>query len=67
MKVSAQTGQSGAVNKTSLESIAQDDDCLEVKRRKRHSSNNILQAAKKLTKLVPTSITVKLPQKAVLT
>jgi hypothetical protein len=40
LKVSAPTGQSGAVNVTSVESTAQDDDFQEAKRRKRHISNN---------------------------
>jgi hypothetical protein len=44
--VNAQAGQSGAVNKTSLESMAQDDDFQEVKRCKRHISNNTSQTAK---------------------
>jgi hypothetical protein len=43
LKVSAQTGPSGMVNKTSVESTAQDDDCHEVKRSKRHICNNISQ------------------------
>jgi hypothetical protein len=34
LKVSAQEGQSGAVNKTSVEQVAQDDDLHEVKRHK---------------------------------
>jgi hypothetical protein len=38
LKVSAQEGKSGAANKTSVESTAQDDDFQEVKRRKRHTS-----------------------------
>jgi hypothetical protein len=38
LKVSAQAGQSGAVNKYSVESTVQDDDFWEVKRRKRHIS-----------------------------
>jgi hypothetical protein len=40
MNVSAQAGRSGIVNKTSVESMAQDDDLQEVKRWKRHTSNN---------------------------
>jgi hypothetical protein len=64
LKVSSQTGQSGAVNKTSAELTAQDDDFQEVKRPKRHISNNTSQTAKKSTKPVPTS--VKVPPKAVL-
>jgi hypothetical protein len=47
LKLSAQAGQSGAVNKTSVESTAQDDDFQEVNRRKRHMSNNTSQTAKK--------------------
>jgi hypothetical protein len=39
-KVSAQAGQSGAMNKTSVESMTQVDDFHEVKRCKRHFSNN---------------------------
>jgi hypothetical protein len=66
LKVSAQEGQSGAVNKTSVESTAQDDDFQEIKRRKRHISNNALQTAKKLTKPVPTSAAVKMSPKALL-
>jgi hypothetical protein len=68
LKLSSQEGQSGAANKTSLESKAQDDDFQEVKRRNRCTiSNNTWQAAKKATKPVPTSAAVKLPPKAVLT
>jgi hypothetical protein len=66
-KVNAQAGQSGAVTKTSLESMAHDDDFQEVKRRKRHICNDTSQAAKKSTISVPKSSAVKLPQKAVLT
>jgi hypothetical protein len=39
LKVSAQAGRSG-VNKTSVESTAQDDDVRKVNRRKRHISND---------------------------
>jgi hypothetical protein len=46
-KVSAQEVQSGAVNKTSVKSTAQDDDFQEIKRRNRHISNNASQTAKK--------------------
>jgi phosphatidate phosphatase PAH1 len=49
LKVSAQAGQSGAVNKTSVKSMVQDDDFREVKRRKRHNSNDTSQTAKKST------------------
>jgi hypothetical protein len=65
LKMSAHAGQSSAVNKTSVESTAQDD-FQEVKTRKRHISNT-LQIAKKSTKLVPTYAAVKMPPKAVLT
>jgi hypothetical protein len=67
MKVNAQAVQSGAVNKTSVESMAQDDNFQKAKRRKRHISNNTSQTAKKSTKVVPTSAVIKLPPKAVLT
>jgi hypothetical protein len=67
LKVSAQAGQSDAVNKTSVESTAQDDDFQELKRYKRHISNDISQTAKKSIKPVPTSVAVKLPPKSVLT
>jgi hypothetical protein len=67
LKVGAQAGQIGAVNKTSVESMAQDDDFWALKRCKRHISNNTSQPAKRSTKPVPTSIDVKLPPKAVLT
>jgi hypothetical protein len=40
LKVSAQAEKSGAVNKTSVESMTQDD-FQEVKRRKRHMSNDV--------------------------
>jgi hypothetical protein len=40
LKMSAQAGQDNTVNKTSVESVAQDDDFQELKRRKRHLSNN---------------------------
>jgi hypothetical protein len=64
--VSVQAGQSAVANKTSVESTAQDCDFHEVKRSKRHISNNTLQTAKKWTKPVPTSTVVKLPPKSVL-
>jgi hypothetical protein len=67
LKVSAQAGQSGAVNKTSLESRVLDDNFQEVKRRMRHFSNDTSQTAKKSNKSVPTSTAVKLPPKPVLT
>jgi hypothetical protein len=66
LKVSAQAGKS-TVNKTSLESMTQDDDFHEGKRHKSHISNNTSQAAKKSTTPVPTSAVAKLPPKAVLT
>jgi hypothetical protein len=66
LKVSAEAGQSGAVNITSVESMAQDN-YQEVKRCKRHISNNTSQAAKKSTKPVPTTTAFKLPPRAVLT
>jgi hypothetical protein len=53
LRVSAQAGQSGAVNKSSVESMAQDDDRREVKRRKRHISGYL--TGEKSTKPVPTS------------
>jgi hypothetical protein len=67
LKVRAQAGQNGAVNKTSLEPTAQDDDFREVKRRRRHFSNHTSQTAKKSTKSIPISTAVKLPPKAVST
>jgi hypothetical protein len=66
LEVSAQAGKSGAVNKTSVESTAQDD-FQEVKRRKRHISCNTSKTAKKSTKSVPIFAAVKIPPKAVLT
>jgi hypothetical protein len=44
--MSAQEGQSDVVKRTSVESTAQDDDFQEVKRLKRHISNNTWQTAK---------------------
>jgi hypothetical protein len=66
LKMSAQAAQSGAVNRTSVESTTLDDDFQEVKRRKRHICNNSSQTAMNSTKPVPTSAAVKLLQKAVL-
>jgi hypothetical protein len=63
LKVSSQAGKSGTVNKTSVESTAQDDDFREVKRQ---ISNDTSQTAKKSTKPIPTFAAVKLPPKAVL-
>jgi hypothetical protein len=54
------------VNETSVESTAQDD-FQEVKRRKRHISNNTSPTAKNSTKPVATSAAVKMPTKAALT
>jgi hypothetical protein len=67
LKVSAQAGQSSAVNKTSVESTAQDDDFQQVKRLKRHICNFTSQIAKESTKPVPTSPPVNLTPKTVLT
>jgi hypothetical protein len=47
LKVNAQTGQCGAVTKSSLESTAHDDDFQEVKISKRHISDDTSQTAKK--------------------
>jgi hypothetical protein len=66
LKVSAQEVRSVAVNKTSVEPTAQDDDFQEVKRRKRNIFNNSSQTAKNSTEPVPTSVSVKMPPKAVL-
>jgi hypothetical protein len=67
LKVSAQEGQSGAVNKTSVETTLQDDDFQEVKKRRRHISNNTSQTAKKSTKPVSASSAIKTPPKVALT
>jgi hypothetical protein len=67
LKVSAQAGQSGAVNKTSVELIAQDDDFQELKRHKRNIYKDTTQTAKNLNESVPTSAAGRLPPKAVLT
>jgi hypothetical protein len=58
LEMSAQAGQSGIVNKTSVEALAQGDSFQEVKRCKKHISNDTLQTAKKSTKSVPTSAAV---------
>jgi hypothetical protein len=63
LKVSAQARQNGVVNVTSVKSTAQDERFQEVKRCKRHTSNDTSQTAKKSTKPVPTSAAVKLPPK----
>jgi uncharacterized protein with ATP-grasp and redox domains len=65
--VNAQAGQCGAVTKTSLESATHDDDFQEVKRRKRHISNDTSQTAKKSIILAPKSAAGKLPNKTVMT
>jgi hypothetical protein len=66
LKLRVEAGQSGAVNKTSAESTAQDDNFKGVKRCKRHISNDISQTAKS-AKPVTSFAAVKLPAKAVLT
>jgi hypothetical protein len=50
-----------------LQSTAQDDDFQEIKRRKRHISDNYSQTAKKSTKPVPIAAAVILLLKVVLT
>jgi hypothetical protein len=67
LKLSTQAGQSGVVNKTSAELTAQDDNFREIKKSKRHISNDASQSAKKSTKPVPTTAAVKLRPKAVST
>jgi hypothetical protein len=62
-----QAAQSGAVTEISLELTTHVDDFQEIKRSKRHISNNTSQAAKKSTKSVPKSAAGKLPTKAVIT
>jgi hypothetical protein len=47
LKMNAQAGQNGIMNKTSLESTAQDEDLQAVKRRKKHISNDTSETAKK--------------------
>jgi hypothetical protein len=47
LKVNAQAGQCGAVTTTSLESATHDDDLQEIKRYKRHISNDTSQTANK--------------------
>jgi hypothetical protein len=66
MNVSAQVEQSGAVNKTSVEPAAQDDDFREVKLRKTQISNDTSQTAKKSTKSVPKSVSCQAAFKVVL-
>jgi hypothetical protein len=65
--VSAQAKESDAVNQTSLESMAQDDDFREVEKCKRHNYSDTSQSAKKSTKAVPTTAAVTLPPEAVST
>jgi hypothetical protein len=67
LKVSAQAGRSGAVNRTSVESAAQDNHFQELKRRNMHISDDTSRTTKKSTKPVPTSAAVRLPPKAVST
>jgi hypothetical protein len=67
LKVKAQAGKCGAVTKTSLELAAHDDDFQEVKRRKRHISNDTSQTAKKSITSAPKSAAGKLPNKTVIT
>jgi hypothetical protein len=52
------------VNKTTVESTAQDDDFQKVKRRKRHISKDTSQTVKKSTKSVPISTADKRLPKA---
>jgi hypothetical protein len=66
LKRSAQEGQSGAVNKTSVESTTQGDNSQGVKRRKKHVCNDTSQTTKKSTKTAPTSTDVKMSPKIVL-
>jgi hypothetical protein len=65
LKVNTQTGQSGAVNKTTLESTAQDDDFQEVKRCERCISSDTSEMTMKSTESVPISTAVKQTPKAV--
>jgi hypothetical protein len=67
LKVSAQAGQSEGVNKTSVESTAQNDNFREVKTRKRRHSDDTSHTANKSTISGPKSTAVKLPAKAVTT
>jgi hypothetical protein len=64
LKVNTQTGQSGAVNKTSVESTAQDD-FQELERRKRCIFSDTSATTMKSTKSVPIQTTVKQTPKAV--
>jgi hypothetical protein len=65
LKVTAQARQSGVVKKPEGNQMAQDDDFQDVKRSKRHISNNTLQTTKMATKPVQTSATVKRIRKSV--
>jgi hypothetical protein len=67
LNVGAEAEQSDVVNKTSVESTAQDNDFKELMRPKQYISNNTLQTTKKSTKRDPTSTAVKLLPKALLT
>jgi hypothetical protein len=58
--VSARAKHSDAIDTTSSELMAQDD-FQEVPKRKRHNSSDTSQSAKKSTKPVPTSASVKRP------
>jgi hypothetical protein len=67
LKLATQAGQSGGVNKTSVESTAQNDDFREVKTHKRRYSDDTSQTAKKSTISIPKSADFRLPTKAVTT
>jgi hypothetical protein len=67
LKVNAQAGQCGAVTTTSLESAAHDDDLQEIKRYKRHISNNTSPIAEKSITSDTNSAVGKLPTKTVIT
>jgi hypothetical protein len=63
LKVSAQAGQSRGVNKTSVESTAQNEDFRELKTRKRRYYDDTSQTAKKSNISVQKSAAFKLPKK----
>jgi hypothetical protein len=65
LKTNVQAQQNGAMNKSSLESMAQDDNFQEVKRCKRHISNDTLETAKMTTESIPVTTGVKQTPKAV--
>jgi hypothetical protein len=65
LKENTKTRQIGAVNKTSLESTAQDDDFQDVNGRRRRISNDISETTMKSTKSIPISTIVKQTLKAV--